>query len=101
MSSDSEIHCTPPDITAQAKSAAANLLPAKSRERYEAVYRKFMDWRAKNKVQSFSENVLMAYFDELSNEMKPSSLWAIYSMLRSTIKVTINNYYGNNTNKSD
>ncbi|RZC35199.1 hypothetical protein BDFB_013461 [Asbolus verrucosus] len=44
-----------------------------------------MDWCLKNKVQSFSENVLMAYLDELSNEMKPSSLWAIYSMLQSTI----------------
>ncbi|RZC41182.1 hypothetical protein BDFB_014614 [Asbolus verrucosus] len=87
MSSDSEIHCTPSEITVKVKSASANLLPEKSRERYEVIYRKFMDWRLKNKVQSFSENILMAYFDELPNKMKPSSLWAIYSMLRSTIVI--------------
>lgn len=82
---------TPPKIIENARLAMNNLLPAKSRERYEIVYRKFMDWRNKNNVQSFSEQVLIAYFEELSIEMKPSSLWSIYSMLRATININHNN----------
>ncbi|CAH1380846.1 unnamed protein product, partial [Tenebrio molitor] len=39
-----------------------------------------LDWKVRNKVQSLSENVMLAYFGDLSKEMKPSALWAIYSM---------------------
>jgi hypothetical protein len=93
MSSDSDevILCTPPHITEKAKEATNNLLPKKSRERYDIVYKKFMEWRLKNNIKSFSENVLLAYFEELSSGMKPSSLWAIYSMLRTTINIKQNN----------
>lgn len=86
-SSDNEIMCTPPDIRDKAKIATHNLLPTKSRERYEHVYRKFMDWKLEHHIKSFSENVMLAYFEELSTEMKPSSLWSIYSMLKSTINI--------------
>lgn len=33
-----------------------------------------------------SENVFMAYFKELSSKYKPSSLWCLYSMLKSTVR---------------
>lgn len=85
MYSDSDDEMSPPNVTNLAKSEVNKLLPKKSRDRYENVYKKFMIWRQKHNISSFSENVLMAYFDELSNEMKPSSLWSIYSMLRSTL----------------
>ena len=72
MSSDSdELMCTPPEIIEKAKTAIDNLLPRKSRERYEIVYQKFMEWKIKNKVNSLSENVMLAYFEELSTTMKP------------------------------
>ncbi|KAJ3665542.1 hypothetical protein Zmor_001033 [Zophobas morio] len=88
MSSDSdELMCTPPEIIEKAKTAIENLLPAKSRDRYETVYHKFMERKLKNKVNSLSENVMLVYFEELSTTMKPSSLWAIYSMLRATINI--------------
>ncbi|KAJ3655680.1 hypothetical protein Zmor_014801 [Zophobas morio] len=88
MSSDSdELMCTPPEIIEKAKTAIENLLPKKSRDRYETVYHKFIEWKLKNKVNSLSENVMLAYFEELSTTMKPSSLWAIYSMLRATINI--------------
>ena len=41
MSSDSENEIlTPPNITKAAEEASTSLLPVKSRERYETVYRK-------------------------------------------------------------
>lgn len=91
MASDSEEDmCTPPEISEKAKTATNDLLPEKSRERYELVYQRFMDWRLKNNVKSLSENVMLAYFDELSKQMKPSSLWAMYSMLRATVNIRHN-----------
>lgn len=85
-----EISSTPPNIIEMAEVATSNLLPTKSRERYETTYQKFMNWRLKNKLNSFSENVMLAYFQDLSSKMKPSSLWAFYSMLRSTINIKHN-----------
>lgn len=91
MSSDSENEIlTPPNITKAAEEASTSLLPVKSRERYETVYRKFMEWRLRNNIKSFSENVMLAYFQELSEKIKPSSLWAFYSMLRTTINMNHN-----------
>lgn len=40
----------------------------------------------RQKAQSFSENVFLAYFNELANKYKPNTLWCIYSMLRSMIR---------------
>lgn len=91
MSSDSEIeNLTPPNISEIAEAAKNNLLPAKSEYRYKFTYQRFMEWRLKNDVKSFSENVMMAYFQELSKTMKPSSLWSFYSMLKATININHN-----------
>lgn len=90
MNSDAEeelLMGTPPEITEAAMSATGNLLPIKSRSQYERQYRIFMDWRLENKIESFSENVLLIYFKNLCAKMKPSSLWAIYSMLRMTVNL--------------
>lgn len=84
---NSEFESTPPDILAQATNASNNLLPEKSKTKYEIVYKKFMDWRTENNIHSFSENVLMAYFGKIAIQFKPSSLWSIYSMLRSVISI--------------
>jgi hypothetical protein len=88
MSTDS---CTPPKIAALAKTAIENLLPCKSKDRYEMAYSKFMQWKSDNNIRSYSENVMLAYFEWLSTTMKPSSLWSIYSMLRATLNIKENN----------
>lgn len=55
-----------------------------------------MDWRTLNNVKSFSENVLLPYFEELSTKYKPTSLWSHFSILKSTLNlknnVKIDNY---------
>ncbi|KAJ3659517.1 hypothetical protein Zmor_011201 [Zophobas morio] len=75
---------TPPCVIQAAASASNDILPQKSQQRYQFVYEKFITSRKDNRVTSFSENVLMAYFGTLSNSLKPSTLW---SMLRSVISL--------------
>ncbi|KAJ3645940.1 hypothetical protein Zmor_023559 [Zophobas morio] len=80
----------PLDIKEEVETATTSLLPVKSGGQYERAYKQFMDWRRERDDNSFSENVLLAYFQRLSKNMKPSSLWAIYSMLRTTINLKHN-----------
>lgn len=77
--------CTPPDILQKAEATTSTLLPEKSKCLYDKMYRSFMDWRIKKKTTSFSENVLLAYFAELGEKYKSSSLWSYYSMLKSVL----------------
>lgn len=89
--SDTELENTPPDISEKASEVCNSLLPKTSKEKYELAYKKFMDWRKnKNIICSFSENVLLVYFEELSKTLKSSTLWSQYSMLRSTLSVKNN-----------
>lgn len=81
---------TPENILNEADSVIENLLPLKSRVQYLKSYEKFIDWKDRNGAKSFSESVFLAYFSELSKKMKPSSLWSIYSMLKSTVSTRHN-----------
>lgn len=73
-SEDELLPLTPPEIRDQARDVELNLLPEKSRTVYELTYRRFMEYRQKNNVGSFSETVLIAYFPDLSKQIKPSTL---------------------------
>ncbi|XP_023313162.1 uncharacterized protein LOC111693184 [Anoplophora glabripennis] len=57
---------------------------------YENAYRQFKEWCETNKARKASENVLLAYFAERSKKVKPSTLWAVYSMLKSTLNAKEN-----------
>lgn len=81
---------TPPELAAEAKLARANLLPPKSEEKYLRTFANFNSWRKKKNTSSLSENVILAYFNELAKDKKPSTLWAMYSMLKSTIQLKYN-----------
>jgi hypothetical protein len=67
-------------------------LSEKSKERYIMVYEKFLKLRKINKTKSFSKNMFLTNFSKLSTEIKPSTLWSIYSMLKSmkNMKYNIN-----------
>ncbi|XP_063631749.1 uncharacterized protein LOC134802950 isoform X1 [Cydia splendana] len=54
---------------------------------YKKSYTKFMGWRKKENISSFSENVLLTYFQDMSTKYAPSTLWAEYSMIKSTLKL--------------
>lgn len=90
LNSEMEVHLTPPDVVALAQHTAENLLPTKSKEKYTLTYNNFNLWRKERNVTSYSENVLLAYFSEISKSLKPSTLWARYSMLKSTLNLNNN-----------
>ncbi|KAK4882319.1 hypothetical protein RN001_005638 [Aquatica leii] len=81
------ISCTPPEIRAAAADAVNKLLPAKSKSIYDKEYNTFDSWCLKMCVKTISENVLLAYYDEMSKTKKSSTLWASYSMLRACLNV--------------
>lgn len=86
MESDEDFG-VPKEILECAQKVSLNLLPKKSREIYEYAYQRFMDWCKEKNIQLYSEDVLMVYFSNLANIMKPSTLWSQYSMLRSTLDI--------------
>lgn len=90
IASDDELSSTPPNLTDAANEVILNLLPEKSRRQYENAYQQFKEWCEANKARKISENVLLAYFAERSKKVKSSTLWAVYSMLKSTLNVKEN-----------
>ncbi|XP_061723705.1 uncharacterized protein LOC133529938 [Cydia pomonella] len=87
MDGDDNFLSTPEEISAAAQSVTENLLPTKSRRQYDKSYEKFMAWRLEHQTTSFSENVLLAYFKNLDEQFKPSSLWVEYSKLKSMLNI--------------
>lgn len=53
--------------------------------RYQMTYDTFVKWQDANGYTSFDEDVLLAYFYNISKSYKSSTLWSIYSMLKKTI----------------
>ena len=88
--SEIEISSTPPELTKIAEQAKPNSLPAKSKVLYLLTYSNFSKWKQEKCANSSSESVLLAYFAHLSKKYQPSSLWATYSKLRSTIHINDN-----------
>lgn len=76
----------PMEILEAAESARSEVLPAKSKKIYEKAYKTFKNWQISKKSTKMSESVLLAYLHELGQKMKPSSLWAQFSMLKATIQ---------------
>jgi integrase len=81
---------TPPEIGNLAKEVTLNLLPSKSRIKYEKTYELFKSWCSSKKVNNVTENVLIAYMSTRSKTLAPSTLWSIYSMLKTTLNVKEN-----------
>ena len=88
---------TPPKLRDSANLTRGASLPEKSKQWYDQTYQVFKKWQVTNHAEDlFTENVLLAYFGELSRKYCPTTLWSTYSMLRSMInlhhKVHIKNY---------
>lgn len=81
---------TPETITIEANNVVQNLLPTKSREKYLKAYDNFILWKNRKGAKTFSENIFLAYFQELAKTKQPSTLWSIYSMLKSTVNTNKN-----------
>lgn len=91
ISTDSdESNVIPECIQSEATDIIGNLLPERSKEAYMRTYNDFNKWKSTKGVKSVSESVLLVYFQHLLSTKKPSSLWCIYSMLKSTISIRHN-----------
>ncbi|CAH1110052.1 unnamed protein product [Psylliodes chrysocephalus] len=79
-----------------ANTASLNLLPTKSRKQYEITYNRFREWCFDKKVVNFTENVRLAYFYKRLHDIKPSSLWSEYSIMKACLSskdnINIKNY---------
>ena len=84
---DKEFLCTPEEIIAEASKATTSILPQKSAELYRNTYDAFQKWEKFKKIPSTSNSktTLLAYSNELSLKLSPSSLWSKFPVLKSTI----------------
>lgn len=69
MSSDYE--SVDSDIELVTNNAIQTLVPAKSRNRYEKVYKRFEDWCSSKKFRDISEKIWLAYFAGKAEKEKP------------------------------
>jgi hypothetical protein len=81
---------TPAHIKEAAEMAINNSLPQKSMKRNWQEYDIFMKWAEDNDVTIYNEYVLLAYFQAKFQNLKLSTLWSIYSMLKSTLNIKQN-----------
>ncbi|XP_051159761.1 uncharacterized protein LOC127280650 [Leptopilina boulardi] len=77
---------TPPELREIVNEIQDDLLPAISKEKYNNKYLAFKSWTESKNVKTITENVMIPYFMELAEKYKPPTLWATYSMLKSTLK---------------
>ncbi|KAJ8913585.1 hypothetical protein NQ315_013992 [Exocentrus adspersus] len=78
------------EIAQLVSEAESSLLPVKSRAKYEKSYQQFCHWRNEKDVRGASEGILIAYFCEKVKILKASTLWSLYSMVRSTLQINEN-----------
>jgi hypothetical protein len=88
MSEDAEFVSS--DVEESAALAVNELLPVKSRKKYDKAYQQFEDWCREKRVRDITEEVLLAYFEQKPRKLKGSTLWSLFSMLRSTIQLKKN-----------
>jgi len=86
-----QLNVTPPEFRELAEKGSKLLLPSKSKVRYEKAYDEFCKWRDSKSCSEVSpeatESVMLAYFVDLAQKFKPSSLWAHYSMVKAMLKL--------------
>jgi integrase len=90
-SSDEDLFdSTPPDLKESALKCKEKMIPQKSKETYERHWNNFEKWIIQKKVSKISENVMLAYFNELMEKYKASSLWTILSAIKAVSKTKPN-----------
>jgi hypothetical protein len=77
-------------IDNEIKRAMNQYLPSTSKERYQATYETFQEWRAENKLAGqVSPKEILAYFNQMLETGKwasPGTFWSKFSMLRTTLQ---------------
>jgi hypothetical protein len=75
----------------QSKLISSNLLPHKSKDRYELEYSMFCMWcNNKNITEVNDDDVMLVYMLELAKNLRPSSLWSKLSMIKTCLSLKEN-----------
>ena len=63
-----------------------------SADKYTLIYETYKKWQMEHKssLSSSEESNLIVYFKDLSEKLKPSTLWSIWSMLKKTLNTRDN-----------
>ncbi|KAK5649303.1 hypothetical protein RI129_000332 [Pyrocoelia pectoralis] len=71
----------------EANEAVSSVGSSKSREKYFAAYRHFIQWCNEKNVNIYSENILLRYFHQMQKDKKwkSSTMWSRYSMIKSEL----------------
>ena len=72
----------PEDVLHRVNKAREALVPIKSKVAYEKEFDNFKEWSDIHDIAEINEMVLLGYFQELSENFAPNSLWTKYSMLK-------------------
>lgn len=81
----------PDEILQAVERVKLQLLPKKSRNQYDIAYNRFLQWcKVKKVVNNYTENVMLAYFEEKAKIWASSTLWANYSMIKLCLNVNKN-----------
>ncbi|XP_037024953.1 uncharacterized protein LOC119066533 isoform X3 [Bradysia coprophila] len=81
-SEDEDMECDAPTSFVKTNPGPMNNTLAK----YNQTYLQFRKWNDSNGMRAISENVLLEYFEDVSTRSKPTTLFAVYSMLKSTFR---------------
>lgn len=86
----------PFELMEHAKAAVMDLLPQKSLAKYNRAYDNFKRWQNGYGVTKISSKLILAYFHMLNaKKYKPTTLWAVYSMLKATLRSIEDIHIGN------
>lgn len=81
----------PKEILTEAERVKTDLLPEKSKKKYEKEYENFYKWSLQMGNKNFErEEVYLAYFAKLSTTCSAPTLWSRYSMLKTMLKLKKN-----------
>ncbi|XP_066256692.1 protein tramtrack, alpha isoform-like isoform X3 [Euwallacea similis] len=76
------------DPEEEGEDISAKIIPLKSSNTYNRIYEKFKAWRTSRQFNDYSENTLMAYFQDLKSfNIKSSTLWMQYSILKRVLSI--------------
>lgn len=70
-----------------------NLVPQRSKALYEKAYSLFKDWCHAKKIDTITEDVILAYLEDKSKKVSPPTLWSTFSMLKTTLIVKENMHF--------
>ena len=73
---------TPLELKSLAQKLKQNSLPKHSQKVYQKRYDDFILWLKEKNTSLISENTILAYFQALSSQYAPTTLWNVYSCLR-------------------